>query len=140
MAIRLDKYTEINKKQEIYSDFLTNLNVHPDTQQLLRITNEDAVKRSIRNLLLTSEYERLFQPDVYSNIRKILFENITAQTTEQLKTYVREVIENHEPRCKLVMVDAEASEYEQAYRVTVVYYTINNPAPQNLTVTLYRIR
>ena len=53
MAQRLDKYTSVNKKAEIYSDFLMNLNIHPNTGQLLRYTNEDAVKKSIRNLLLT---------------------------------------------------------------------------------------
>ena len=140
MAQRLDKYTSVNKKAEIYSDFLMNLNIHPNTGQLLRYTNEDAVKKSIRNLLLTDEYARPFQPTLFSNIKKMLFENITPQTSDLIETYCRQVIENHEPRCKLVEVIVRADENQQAYQIDIVFYTINNPALQNLSVSLYRLR
>lgn len=137
---RVDKYTSVPKKTEIYSDFFTDLTPHPDTKQLVRKVNEDAVKSSIRNLLQTNEYERLFQPDIRSNIRKVLFENITPQTTDLLKTYVTEVIENHEPRCKLINVFVEPNDIQQSYTITVLFYVINIAAPVQLTVTLFRVR
>lgn len=137
---RIDKYTSVPKKTEIYSDFFTNLIPHPDTKQLVRKVNEDAVKQSIRNLLQTNEYERLFQPDIKSNIRKVLFENISPQTTDLLQTYVTEVIENHEPRCKLINVFVEPNDFQQSYTITVLFYVINKSNPVQLAVTLYRVR
>lgn len=137
---RVDKYTSVPKKTEIYSDFFTDLNVHPDTKQLVRKVNEEAVKTSIRNLLQTNAYERLFQPDIKSNIRKILFELISPQTTELLKTYITDVIENHEPRCKLINVFVEPNDIQQSYTITILFYVINKGTPVQLTVTLYRVR
>lgn len=137
---RVSKYTSVPKKSEIYSDFFTNLDVHPDTKQLVRKTNEDAVKQSIRNLLQTSQYERPFQPDINSNIRKVLFELISPQTTELLRTHITNTIQNHEPRCKLINVFVEPNDVQQAYRITVLFYVINKAAPVQLTVTLYRVR
>jgi phage baseplate assembly protein W len=137
---RIDKYTSGTKKTELYSDFFNNLTPHPDSKQLVRKTNEDAVKQAIRNLIQTNDYERPFQPTIRSNVRKILFELISPQTTEMLKTYVTEVIENHEPRAKLINVIVTPDEFQQAYFITILFYVINTPDPIELTVTLYRVR
>ena len=70
MGITLaDKFTTKLKKEDLYSDFYTNLNAHPDTKQLVVNRNEDAIIRSIRNLILTDKYERPFQPDVGSRVK-----------------------------------------------------------------------
>ena len=71
---RADRITELSAKDEIYSDFLVNLNPHPVSGMLLRFVNEKAVTRSIRNLILTNRGERLYQPKIGSDIRSILFE------------------------------------------------------------------
>lgn len=137
---RLDRYTTTSKKSELYSDFFTNLTPHPATKQLVRKVNEEAVKGAIRNLLLTNKYERPFQPDLGSNIRKLLFEHISPENSNLLKTYVTETIENNEPRCKLINVIVNESEAQQSYFITVLFYIINRTEPVELTVTLYRVR
>lgn len=137
---RIDKYTSKGKKSEIYSDFFNDLTPHPDTKQLVRKTNEDSVKQAIRNLLLTNQYDRLFQPDIFSNIKKVLFEHISPQTTELLKTYITDVITNYEPRASIIEVFVKPSEHQQAYFITIVFFVLNNPTPVNLQVSLYRVR
>ncbi len=137
---RVDKLTGSDKVREIYSDFFVNLTPHPDTKQLVRLTNEDAVKRSIRNLVNTGQYERLFQPDIKCNIQKILFENITEQSKETLKLYITETIENYEPRCKLLEVRVDANDFKQEYVVTIIFLVINKPDAQSVNIKLKRLR
>jgi phage baseplate assembly protein W len=135
-----DKYTVSNRKSQIYSDFFTNLVAHPDSKQLVRYINEDAVKKSIRNLILTDKYERLFQPRIGSNIRKKLFEQMTPQTAEEIKTEVRQTIEHHEPRAKLIEVTVVPIIDDNYYAVNIVYSTINITAPTTISIKLYRVR
>ena len=60
-------------KSVVYSDFFTDFSRHINTGQLNKKTNEDAVKQSVRNLLLTNHYERPFQPQIGSNLKQLLF-------------------------------------------------------------------
>ena len=72
-----DRYSaQRPKNQALYSDFLTNFNAHPDSKQLMTVKDEVAVMRSIKSLLLTNKYERLFQPSLGSNLRNFLFEDM----------------------------------------------------------------
>lgn len=95
---RADKYTELTNPDELYSDFLVNLNPHPVSGAVLRFTNEKAVTRSIRNLLLTNPGERLYQPDLGSGIRQLLFEPISDFTTNTLGRFIEDTISKHEQR------------------------------------------
>jgi phage baseplate assembly protein W len=137
---RADGYTQTDRKQEIYSDFLADINPHPQTGDIVRYVNENAVKRSIRNLILTNKGERLFQPDFGSDISSVLFEPMDSITAGVLQDYINKAITNHEPRCKLISVDIVANEAKQAYIVNVKYMVINNQSVQQTTVTLYRVR
>lgn len=141
MAIhRSDKYTETNKQRDFYSDFFADLTVHPNTEDLVRYTNEDSVKRSIHNLLLTNKYERMFNPDLGSNINKILFEQISVSSASMLKTYCEETINNFEKRAKLIDIQVDSDEINQSYRVTIYFYVVNKPDPVGLAINLYRVR
>ena len=135
-----DDYNNINRKEELYSDFLTDLNVHPTTGQVLRFVDEFAIKRSIRNLLLTNKYERLFQPDIGSNINRILFEPVTSHAATMLKQYVTETIDTYEKRCKLIEVVVTPSPDQNLYTVTIIFAIINKQDPVSINVTLYRVR
>lgn len=139
MAIA-DKYRAAKPKTEFYSDFTTNLTPHPDTKDLVRMTNEEAIKRSIRNLILTDEYERPFQPSIKSNVKRTLFENVSPQSAEALKSAIIETIENHEPRVNLIDVEVMANEDRYNYAVNITFYTINNPTPITYNITLFRVR
>jgi phage baseplate assembly protein W len=137
---RADRYTSQTEKEEIYSDFLTNFNAHPVSGVLLRFTNEKAVTRSIRNLILTTPGERLYQPNIGSGIRNLLFEPIDPVTTVALRNTIEYTIREHEPRARILRVDVIARPERNAYSVTVVYMLINSPDPISVNVTLQRVR
>lgn len=124
----------------LYSDFLTDLNFHPQTNSLLSIVNEASVARSIRSLLLTNKYERLFNPNIGSNIRSILFEDISGHSSAALKTAITETIENYEPRAKLVSIDVTAYPEKNGYVTSITFYLLNESESVTINVPLYRVR
>lgn len=141
MAItRVDKYTEINSQRDVYSDFLTDLDPHPNTQDVVRVTNEGAIKRSIRNILLTNKYERLMQPDFGADITRLLFEPISDINTTLLKEYITEAITSYEQRVKIIDLVIEPIEENQTYRVFLSFFIINRTEPTNMVINLYRVR
>ena len=78
---RADKFTQTQKKQVLFSDFLDNFDRVPFNNQLAKVTNENSVRQSITNLVLTNYGERLFQPNVGGNVNDSLFEFADAITT-----------------------------------------------------------
>lgn len=128
------------KTQNLYSDFPMTMEINPVSDDLTRITNEDAVKQSIRNLLLTDRGERLFRPNMGSDIRALLFENITADTLLLIQEKVRDTIEIYEPRCNLISVDATSGTDTNEVKVRILFNVINITQPIELNVTLSRVR
>lgn len=140
---RLDHFTsakKFNNAKPLYSDFFTNFNKHPDTGALVRLTDADAVKRSLRNLLMTNRGERLYRPDLGSDIRRALFEPMTPQMTTQIKMYIKDAIEKYEPRAKLVDIIVYPEEEHNTYYVTINFEIINSNNVQTLNISLVRIR
>lgn len=137
---RVDKNTSANRPKEIYSDFLTNFNAHPNTGALLKRSDEEAVKRSIRNLMLTDTGERLFRPDLGSNVRRYLFENASEVTKNGLKESIINTIKNYEPRANVVDVVVKLSNDEHSYMIDIYFNIINNPTVVVFNVQLDRVR
>lgn len=142
-ATRLDKITSARKAVNTtpaYSDFFVNLNKHPETGALMRATNEDSVRKALRNLLMTNKGERIYNPNYGCDLKKILFEPMTQVTADSLKLYIEEAIKFNEPRVRTLAIEVAADEVSNAYRVAVIYEVINSTQPQTLTLTLYRVR
>lgn len=137
---RADRTSLIKKKEIIYKDFLPSFLFNSDTKDINVVENEDAVKQSIINILLTNTGERVFNPNFGSEINKMLFENITPQTSSTLTTLIKSAIENYEPRAQLHEVQCTPSPDENAYAVTVVFSTINRTEPITLDFLLNRVR
>jgi phage baseplate assembly protein W len=114
--------------------------VHPNKQDLVLHTNEDAVKRSIRNIILTDRGERMFNPLIGSNIRSLLFENFSPQTASLLRDFIKSAIENFEPRATVIDVYVQALPDESAYAATIVFSVINKTEPVTLELLLNRVR
>ena len=105
------------------------------------LTNVKAVKRSIRNLILTNHYEKPFHPEIGSGVRDILFENMTPVTSIILAKKIEDVILNFEPRARLVGVRAEPILDRNSYEVTIEFYIVNQPTELvDLSVLLERLR
>lgn len=128
------------KEQNLYSDFLDNLNVHPDNNQLILNKNEEAIIRSIKNLLFTNKYERLFQPTIGSNLQKYLFEPISPQTQSGITNQIKETIENFEPRANLLDVIVTPYTDENAYVVTIIFYVNSIENVITINIPLIRVR
>jgi len=132
--------TPITVKRELYSDFFKDLTENPVSNDLARNTNEEAVKEAIKNLLLTDKGERLFQPTLGGDIRRLLFDNITPASLIVIKEVVRETIENHEPRADLIGVDVKSAVDDNSIQITVIFNVINSEEDVTLITTIARVR
>ena len=132
--------TPITKKQILYSDFGRDMVLNPVSNDVSRKTNEEAVKESIRNLILTNRGERLFQPFIGTNLIGSFFENIDFDTMNNVKELIEDTIDIYEPRCNLISVDVFADYESNAITATIVFNVINSVEPTVLEVVLDRIR
>lgn len=127
-------------KREIYSDFPKDLTQNPITLDLSRKINEDAVKESLKNLILTGRGERLFNPDLGCGIRQHLFEALTPDRVVVMREMITETIENYEPRVALKDVDI-LSDYDTGVVViTLIFNVINIDKPITYAITINRTR
>ena len=127
-------------KSIVYSDFFTDFSRHVNTGQLNKKTNEDAVKQSVRNLLLTDHYERPFQPKIGSNLRALLFENWTPALQLQCEKYIEEVFDLYEPRADLLNIQVVPNIDGHAISVTISFRIINSTEPTTLELLVERTR
>ena len=127
-------------RQPDYSDLDLDFIAHPTTGDIVRKKGTEAVKRSVRNLILTNFYDRPFQPSIGSNAQKLLFENPNHLTANFLSDAIREVIRRFEPRIILLGLDVIFDYDNNGYTVTLTYSLVNRPEPLVSTIFLERIR
>lgn len=123
-----------------FRDLDLSFNIHPVRKDINVHKNEFAVINSIKNLVLTNYYERPFQPELGSNIRQLLFENIDSIVAAQLERGITEVIGNFEPRAQVSRVTAIPDPDNNQYKVELEFFIINNPNPVTINFILERIR
>jgi phage baseplate assembly protein W len=123
-----------------FKDLDLNFAIHPVKKDINTHKNEYAVINSIKNLVLTNHYERPFQPELGSNIRRLLFEQIESVIAAQIEREISEVIGNFEPRAKVSRVEAIPASDENGYKLYLEFFIINNPAPITINFFLERIR
>lgn len=129
-----------NKKDYLYSDFKMDLDEHPLTGDVAVDVNVNAVKRAVRNLLLTGMYERRFRPYIGSGLQKYLFENVTPTTAQLIRESIITTITNFEPRAKLVAVRVQADPDYNYYSATVKFSVKNIPDVVVLDEIIRRVR
>lgn len=124
-----------------YSDLDLDFISHPTTGDVVRKVGENAIKRSVRNLVLTNFYDRPFRSFIGSNVQKLLFENTDNQLTEIfLKDAINEVIEKFEPRVEIIEILTSLSQDRNGFDVTLRYIIINRNQPVEINLFLERIR
>ena len=105
------------------------------------ITDVKAVKRSIRNLVLLNHYEKPFHPEIASGVRDMLFELMTPVTAQILARKIEDVIQNFEPRARLISVTALPNLDRNSYEVSIEFYVVNQPTELvDLSILLERVR
>lgn len=123
-----------------FSDLDLNFTKHPVRDDVNILTAERAVINSVKNLILTNHYERPFQPDLGSNIRRLLFENADAITASLLEREIQQTIENFEPRARVKDIRVIAKFDENGFEVELTFYIVNVTAPITINFFLERIR
>lgn len=123
-----------------YIDFDLNFNVHPIKKDINKHKDAKAVINSVKNLVLTNHYERLFHPEIGSNIRKMLFEPMDNITAIAIEREIREVIENFEPRVTIQTLDVVPYYDYDSFHVTLSFFIINRTEPITIKFLLERIR
>ena len=94
---------------------------------LNKVTDVEAIKRSVRNLILHNTFEKPFHPEIGGNVRGLLFENMTPMTSNVIARKIQDTIEDHEPRARLVGVQAIPDVDLNGYQVSVYFYIVNAP-------------
>ena len=105
------------------------------------ITDIQSVKRSIRNLVLLNHYEKPFHPEIASGVRDMLFENMTPITANILARKIQDVINNYEPRARLISVRSLPDLDRNGYEVIIQFFIVNAPTELvELSLLLERLR
>lgn len=137
---RADKLTTTVKKDLIYSDFLLNLDKHPLNGGLARLSNEDSVKQSIKNLILTEIFERPYQPQLGSKLYSLLFEPMDDITVNLIRNTVQDTIRLFEPRAKLIGVNVFPIADRNEYNVNITFSLVNTIGEIQLDLIIKRVR
>ena len=128
------------RANRIYKDLDLDFGRNTVTNDVNKLTDVEAVIRSVRNLINTSHYERPFHPEIGSSVRALLFEPITPLTSLNLQRKVEEVLNNFEPRIKLVQILSRPDADLNRYALRISFYVIGTPLPVTVETFLERLR
>ena len=120
-----------------FKDLSASFQTSPLSNDLIAIKNESAIARSVRNLVLTIQGERPFQPVLGTGVSRLLFENMDKLTASAIRSEIRTTIENYEPRVEINEILVEPDFEGNAMHVTLQYFIIGIDVPeQELTFAL----
>tara|TARA_B100000927_G_C16307052_1_gene405876 strand:- start:144 stop:572 length:429 start_codon:yes stop_codon:yes gene_type:complete len=128
------------RSNRTYSDLNLNFNKNPATKDVAKLKDVEAVKRAVRNLILTNRFERPFHPEIGSDIRSLLFENMTPVVEVLLKDRIKETIDVYEPRADVTDIIVSGDSDRNEYRVQIEFRVLNVPDPIVVTEFLQRLR
>ena len=131
---------ESQRSSRIYKDLNLDFQKNTATKDIQKITDIEAVKRSVRNLINLNHYEKPFHPEIGSNLRAMLFKNMTPQMNVTISRHIEMLISNYEPRARLVTVRTLPQFDRNAYAVTINFQVVNQPEPVVVETLLERLR
>ena len=129
-----------SRSARIYKDLNLDFQQNSATKDIQKLLDVESVKRSVRNLINLNYYEKPFHPEIGSNLRGLLFENITPQISHYMGKQIELLIKNYEPRCKMVEVVNRPNIERNGYSVSVSFYVVNTPTPIQVETFLERLR
>jgi phage baseplate assembly protein W len=127
---------DISRNVRQYRDLDLFFGRKPVSKDINVVTDVTNIKRAVRNLVLTNVYEKPFHPEISSGIRGMLFENMTPLTSIVLTKKVEDVIENFEPRVRLMGVSARPNLDRNEYEMTIEFFIKNFPT-ELITVDVF---
>ena len=123
-----------------FSDLDLNFTAHPVTGDINIRYDADAIKASVKNLVLTQNYERPFHSEIGSPMHSLLFDLATPLLTVTLQHVITDLITNHEPRVNLTMVQVDVSPDNNSVYVSIYFTILNTQSPITLDIILERTR
>lgn len=123
-----------------YTDLDLNFFAHPATGDISKKYDENAIKQSVKNLIMTNHYERPFHPEIGSQVMGLLFENDSPMLQATLERAITYTIENFEPRVKLISVQVSLNPDNNAAYVSITFKIVNTERPITVDFTLQRTR
>jgi len=123
-----------------FSDLDLNFTAHPVTGDINIRYDADAIKASVKNLVLTQNYERPFHSEIGSPIKGLLFDLATPLLTITLQRTITDLINNHEPRVFLNEVVINVSPDNNSVYVSIYFTILNTLNPISLDLILERTR
>jgi phage baseplate assembly protein W len=140
MITRADRNTQKRAAEETYSDVPINFNMNPVTGNLARVTDADAVKGALKQIILAFRGEWPHHPFLGSDAHLRLFEPLDNVTANLLETSVLAAVRNNEPRALVPKVVAKVDTQEDGYTITIYFQIINSTDTHSVTEILRRIR
>ena len=124
-----------------FKDISMSFQVNPLNDDLIAIKNQNAIARSLRNLVLTSPGERFFNNGLGSRVNDLLFENVDTLTASSVKSEIENTIRNFEPRVKLLTTQVSANIDSYEFDVVITYEIVGIEAEaQQLSFALQPTR
>jgi len=131
----------INRVSRAFRDISLSFEPHPVTKDLPILKNENAIRRSVRNLVETIPTERFFNSDLGSDVRSSLFDFIDFGTSSVIETQIRTTIENFEPRVDNLFINVEPRPDDNAFNITIFFDIVGQDFPtQEFSFLLEAIR
>jgi phage baseplate assembly protein W len=127
-------------KEPVFKDIPLSFTAHPITGNVKALVNRDAVKQSVKNIVLTNFYERPYNPTFGGDILSQLFENMDPITEYNIAKNIRQALDNYEPRAIIDEIKSDFYEDRNAINVTITFRIKNDAEPISVNVLLDRVR
>jgi phage baseplate assembly protein W len=137
---RIKLNNKMARNTRIFSDLDLNFTAHPVTKDITRRYDENSIKTSLKNLILTSNYERPFHSEIGSPIKRLLFEPATPMLENMVQRAIVDVVNNFEPRVRLIDVVVNLSPDTNSLYVSIEFTIVNTESPLTLDLVLERTR
>lgn len=124
----------------VFKDIDLNFTAHPITGDVAKKVGDDAIIQSMMSLLSTGKYERLLQPNIYSDLKQQLFEPLDSITSSAIRTAIASVINKYEPRVDISEINVSPDYDNNGYSVALTFFIINQTNPITVEFFLERIR
>jgi phage baseplate assembly protein W len=130
----------MTRNTRIFSDIDLNFTAHPVTRDIVRRFDENAIKASLKNLILTSNYERPFHSEIGSPIRALLFETPSPMVTATLRKALIDMLSSFEPRVEIIDILVNYRPDNNDLNISILFKIINTERPLTLDLVLERTR
>jgi phage baseplate assembly protein W len=134
------KVSQRSARTKLYSDLNLRFNRHPQKNDLVPFYDLDAVKNSVKNLVLSGPNDRLFHPELGCGLGALLFELVDIFTVISIRNEIIRVLVDHEPRISGIVVDAVDMPDENAYRITIAFSVTGSNYTEEVNFSLNRLR